>query len=378
MDRFDDLKQTESLKIVEQERQKVRSAQAMHQTIPLKIKEVPGGEPATPERQNVLDTQGKNKDSRPKAQTPSVKSPTPERQKVPDTKGKNQAAPPKAKKAPSGKSPSPERQKVGVSKGKKQGTQPKVTAPSVKSRNAKYPPKKTKNNAPSKLEPSKHRQVGSTKREKPAPNKLAKAQAAKSPAKITMADRRKAIVDAIFSDKRISSEKEWNQVDPKYRGALGTAISTQIAKGEGSPPLTIQTTTKQQTGLYQTGSQMVGRINVKDAMDRKEFAILVGQINLARFQKLGFEDLNRYPELYTEAVNVRENDGKLKTVELGKVNYSDAHRLELSLKNSPENRMDIRTNATMLLARDISKRYASECKQEENDREIRPGPSKSF
>ena len=185
----------------------------------------------------------------------------------------------------------------------------------------------------------------------------------------SMDQRRQDIASTLFSRTEMQTEKGWSTLKiDSQKATLACQLSDTIADKEQRSSIKMQVVTTQKTSLYEVGGEMVGRINVKDAETRHSFAEAVGTLNHAYFQKLATEDINRYPEHMTERRSSR--DGLGTSVDVGKLNYADGLRMIDSLKNSRENRMDIQSNATLALRRDITAVYSEYVRKEENERSV--------
>lgn len=208
----------------------------------------------------------------------------------------------------------------------------------------------------------------------PAPLEKEVATASISPSMMSMStdDMRLEMVNVLFGDSRITDKKKWESMQrkPAEKRQLFSDLNAALADKQARDPLPAQFSGERRTALYGDGDSRVAVINHQDTEDRGRFLEAVGKLNLRHVQELNFDDPNRYTGLITNAKIV---DRMGDVHDMGQVNYREIQWNKLSRECTGTNRIDVHTNETLLLGRDIVSAYGklTAIEEERHDKYLR-------
>ncbi|QDV81075.1 hypothetical protein [Botrimarina mediterranea] len=199
----------------------------------------------------------------------------------------------------------------------------------------------------------------------------AKAQADK---RYTMEERREEIARVLYEPQCMGKDWDFEKATRHDRDlrTLGIKLNRDIALLQDRPLMLFRINDREPTGLYHHGSETTLNVRRREMTDRHEFADIIGRANMVEFQRLGYLDINRYPELYLDQTFVDSRTGEQIVRPVGSRNYQNMERLIAEQKRDPAMRMNIRSEECSWLSRAINKAARLREVQEENERENYP------
>lgn len=184
-------------------------------------------------------------------------------------------------------------------------------------------------------------------------------------------DLRLEMVNVLFGDPRVTDKKQWESMKgkPAEKRQLFSDLNVALAAKQGRDPLPAQFGDRK-TALYGDGDQRIAVMNYGDIDDRGRFLEAVGMLNLRHVQELNFEDPNRYTGLVT---NAKIKDRMSVVHDMGQVNYREIQWNKQARQRTGTHRIDILTNETTLLGRDIVSAYGhlTSIEEERHDKYLR-------